>query len=105
MMAAQDIDIDRSPLVGCAGQVAHLLNPIVSRIREQGLKATKIHTDDTPVPMLVLGKGRTAVARLWAYFVDDGAWGSATLRHTFVSLAGGLRRPPSLKMAPLIHAL
>lgn len=73
MMAAQGIDIDRSTLAGWAGQAAHLLDPIVSRIREQGLKADKIHADDTPVPMLIPGKGKTAQARLWAYVVDDRA--------------------------------
>src|SRR3546814_17916143 len=78
MMAAQGIDIDRSTLAGWAGQAAHLLDPIVSRIREEGLKAAKLHTDDTPVPMLMPGKGRTAVARLWAYVVDDRASGAAT---------------------------
>ncbi|MEI4509305.1 IS66 family transposase [Sphingopyxis sp. CCNWLW253] len=77
MMAAQGIDIDRSTLAGWAGQAAHLLDPIVSRIREEGLKAAKLHTDDTPVPMLVPGKGRTAQARFWAYVVDDRASGAA----------------------------
>lgn len=73
MMAAQGIDIDRSTLAGWAGQAAALLDPIVSRIREEGLKASKIHADDTPVPMLVPGKGKTALARLWTYVVDDRA--------------------------------
>ena len=39
MMAAQGIDIDRSTLAGWAGQAAALLDPIVTRIREEGLKA------------------------------------------------------------------
>lgn len=78
MMAAQGIDIDRSTLAGWAGQAAHLLDPIVSRIREEGLKADKIHADDTPVHMLVPGKGKTAQARLWAYVVDDRASGATT---------------------------
>lgn len=77
MMAAQGLDIDRSTLAGWAGQAAHLLDPIVNRIREEGLKAAKIHTDDTPVPMLVPGKGKTAQARLWAYVVDDRDCGGA----------------------------
>jgi len=77
-MAVQGIDIDRSTLAGWAGQAAHLLDPIVSRIREEGLKADKIHADDTPVPMLVPGKGKTAQARLWAYVVDDRASGATT---------------------------
>jgi len=78
MMAAQGIEVDRSTLAGWAGQAAQLLDPIVARIREQGLKAGKLHADDTPVPMLVPGKGRTAQARLWTYVVDDCASGAAT---------------------------
>src|SRR3546814_7676844 len=44
MMAAQGLDIDRSTLAGWAGQAAHLLDPIVSRIREEGLKADRKNT-------------------------------------------------------------
>jgi transposase len=78
MMAAQGIEIDRSTLAGWTGQAAALLDPIVSRIREQGLKTGKIHADDTPVPMLDPGKGKTATARLWTYVVDDRASGATT---------------------------
>lgn len=77
MMAAQGIEIDRSTLAGWTGQAAALLDPIVTRIREEGLKAAKLHTDDTPVPMLVPGKGKTAQARLWTYVVDGRASGAA----------------------------
>lgn len=77
MMAAQGVEFDRSTLAGWAGQAAALLDPIVSRIREEGLKATKIHTDDTPVPVLDPGRGRTATGRLWVYAVDDRASGAA----------------------------
>lgn len=78
MMSAQGIDIDRSILAGWAGQAAALLDPIVARIREEGLKHSKIHADDTPVPMLDPGRGKTATARLWTYVVDDRAAGSAS---------------------------
>ena len=66
MMAADGIEIDRSTLAGWHGQAAGLLDPIISRIREVGLTATKIHTDDTPVPVLDPGRGKTATGRLWA---------------------------------------
>jgi len=49
---AQGVDIDRSTLAGWTGQGAALLDPIVARIREMVLSASKLHTDDTPVPML-----------------------------------------------------
>ena len=78
MMAAQGINIDRSTLAGWTGQAAALLDPIVSRIRDEGLKASKIHADDTPVPVLDPGRGKTATGRLWAYAVDDRASGAAT---------------------------
>jgi transposase len=78
MMAAQGIDIDRSTLAGWTGQAAALLDPIASRIREVGLTATKIHADDTPVPTLDPGRGKTATDRLWAYVVADRGCGAST---------------------------
>lgn len=77
MMAAQGVEIDRSTLAGWIGQAAHLLDPIVQRIREEGLEASKLHADDTPVKVLAPGSGKTATARLWAYVVDDRASGGA----------------------------
>ena len=78
MMAAQGLEIDRSTLAGWAGQAAALLDPVVSRIRDEVLKADKIHADDTPVPVLEPGRGKTATGRLWVYAADDQASGSTT---------------------------
>ena len=75
MMAAQGVDIDRSTLAGWTGQGAALLDPIVARIREMVLSASKLHTDDTPVPMLDPGNGKTKTARLWVHAIDDRAHG------------------------------
>ena len=78
MMAAQGLDIDRSTLAGWTGQAAALLDPVVSRIRDAVLKADKIHADDTPVPVLDPGRGKTATGRLWVYAADDRASGNTT---------------------------
>ena len=78
MMAAQGLDIDRSTLAGWTGQAAALLDPVVSRIRDAVLTADKIHADDTPVPVLDPGRGKTATGRLWVYAADDRASGSTT---------------------------
>ncbi|WP_425475302.1 IS66 family transposase [Sphingomonas silueang] len=83
MMAAQGGDIDRSTLAGWTGQAAALLDPIVSRIRDEVLKADKIHADDTPVPVLDPGRGKTATGRLWVYAADDQASGSTAPRATW----------------------
>lgn len=77
-MAAQGIEIDRSTLAGWVGQASVLPNLIVSRIREVGLTASKIHTYDTPAPMLDPGRGKTATGKLWAYAVDDRGFGATT---------------------------
>lgn len=78
MMAAQGLDIDRSTLAGWTGQAAALLDPVVSRIRDAVLAADKIHADDTPVPVLDPGRGKTATGRVWVYAADDRASGSTT---------------------------
>ncbi len=82
MIAAQGGYIDRSTLAGWTGQAAGLLDPIVSRIRDEVLKADKIHADDTPVPVLDPGRGKAATGRLWVYAADDQASGSTVSRAT-----------------------
>jgi transposase len=42
------------------------------------LSASKLHTDDTPVPMLDPGNGKTKTARLWVHAIDDRAHGGLT---------------------------
>ena len=78
MMTAQGLDIDRSTLAGWTGQAAALLDPVVSRIRDEVLTAGKIHADDTPVPVLDPGRGKTATGRLWVYAANDRASASTT---------------------------
>jgi transposase len=48
-----------------------LLEPLVVAMRRDLLRAQKLHTDDTPVP--VLAKGKTKQARLWVYLADHHA--------------------------------
>ena len=40
------------------------------------LAAAKLHADDTPVPVLSPGLGRTKTGRLWVYVRDDRPAGS-----------------------------
>ena len=48
-----------------------MLAPLVDQIRKHVLAADKIHADDTPVPVLAPGMGKTKTARLWTYVRDD----------------------------------
>ena len=46
------------------------------------LSSTKLFADDTTLPVLDPGRGRTKTGRLWCYAVDDRPWcaGHLTLR-------------------------
>lgn len=76
MMAAKGVDVERSTLARSAGYAAFLLDPIYNRIRELGRLRFKIHTDDTRLPILAPGMGKTHKGALWAYAVDDRNSGS-----------------------------
>jgi len=52
-------------------QAVWLLQPIVEGIGSHVFAAEKIHADDTPVPVLEPGLGRTRTGRLWVYVRDD----------------------------------
>ena len=69
--ARAGVDLDRSTLCDWVGQAAWLLAPIVEGIRKHVFAAEKIHGDDTPVPVLAPGLGRTKTGRLWVYVRDD----------------------------------
>ena len=58
-----------SPLADQVGAAAHALMPIYRHIEPHVLPATRLHGDDTTVP--VMAKGKTDVARLWVYVRDD----------------------------------
>ena len=69
--ARDGVDLDRSTLCDWVGQAAWLLQPIVDGIRRHVFAADKIHGDDTTVPVLAPGLGRTKTGRLWVYVRDD----------------------------------
>jgi hypothetical protein len=69
--AREGVDLDRSTLADWVGATSHLLSPLVDAVRKHVLAAPKLHADDTPVPVLAPGMGKTKTARLWTYVRDD----------------------------------
>jgi transposase len=65
------IELDRATLADWVRASAQLLDPLAAALGRYVLAAQKIHTDDTPVPVLDPGRGRTKTGRLWAYVRDD----------------------------------
>jgi len=69
--ARAGVALDRATLADWVGAAARLLDPLVAGIGRYVLAAEKVHTDDTPVPVLAPGRGKTKTGRLWTYVRDD----------------------------------
>lgn len=65
------VELDRATLATWVGGVARLLEPLVDVLGRYVLAAEKVHADDTPVPVLDPGRGKTKTGRLWTYVRDD----------------------------------
>jgi transposase len=55
--AREGVDLDRSTLADWVGSASHLLSPLVDQLRRHVLAASKLHADDTPVPVLGARRG------------------------------------------------
>jgi transposase len=71
MYGRQDVELERSTLADWVGGSAQLLEPLVEALRRYVTAAGKLHADDTPVPVLAPGQGKTKTGRLWTYVRDD----------------------------------
>jgi transposase len=71
MYAREGVDLERSTLADWVGGAAHLLEPLVEALRRYVFDCGKLHADDTPVPVLAPGTGKTKTGRLWTYVRDD----------------------------------
>ena len=69
--AREGVDLERSTLAGWVGQCSALLRPLVTALNRYVLSGAKVHADDTPVPVLAPGEGKTKTGRLWTYVRDD----------------------------------
>ena len=69
--ARSGIDVDRGQLAEWLGHVAWLLKPLGELIAEHVMAGRVIHADDTPVPVLAPGAGRTKTGRQWVYLRDE----------------------------------
>jgi transposase len=73
--AREGVELDRSTMAEWVGSCSRLLEPLVEALRRHVMSAAKLHTDDTPVPVLAPGRGKTKTGRLWTYVRDDRPWG------------------------------
>lgn len=67
----EGVELERSTLADWVGGASRVLSPLVEALRRYVLNTGKLHGDDTPVPVLAPGTGRTKTGRLWTYVRDD----------------------------------
>ncbi len=75
IMARQGVELDRSTLAFWVGYAAAEVAPVVARLRETLLASARLFADETRVPVLDPGRGRTKTGCFWAIARDDRSWG------------------------------
>jgi hypothetical protein len=75
MMARQGVEIDRSTLAFWVGYAAAEIAPVVARLKAIVLASAKLFADETVVPVLDPGRGKTKQGYFWAIARDDRPWG------------------------------
>ena len=75
--AREGVKLDRSTLASWVGRMAFHLDPLAQAIANHVRAGIAIHADDTPVPVLDPGRGKTKTGRLWVAVRDERPWGSA----------------------------
>src|SRR5919199_1771188 len=78
IFARQGIALDRSTLCDWVGRACWWLEPLWHLLRRHVMASTRIFADDTTLPVLDPGRGRTKTGQLWGYAVDDRPWGGET---------------------------
>jgi len=74
--AREGVEIDRSVMAGWVGHMAALLEPLAERVARHVRAGFAVHADDTTVPVLDPGRGRTKTGRLWTAVRDERPYGS-----------------------------
>jgi transposase len=74
MLSRQGVTLDRSTLANWVGRACWWLQPLYDLLVGTVLSSPKVFADDTTLPVLEPGRGRTKTGRLWCYAVDDRPW-------------------------------
>jgi transposase len=75
--AREGVELDRSTLADWVGAASALLAPLLEALAQHVLSGYALHADDTPVPVLAPGTGKTKSGRLWTYVRDERPFGGS----------------------------
>jgi len=92
MLALQGIEIDRSTLAFWVGYAGCELAPLYERLKENLLSSARLAVDETPVPVLDPGRGKTKTGYFWSVARDDRPFGGTdppAVAYTYTPGRGG----------------
>jgi transposase len=75
IFARHGVDLPRSTLAGWVGGACWWLEALHERLCKNVFCSDHLFADDTPVPVLDPGRGRTKTGRLWVYAREQRPWG------------------------------
>ena len=75
IFARHGVDLERSTLAGWVGGACWWLEALHDRLCKNVFASDQLFADDTPVPVLDPGRGRTKTGRLWVYAREQRGWG------------------------------
>jgi transposase len=71
IFAREGVNLETSTLSGWVGATAAALAPLIDALAADVIASDTLHVDDTPVPVLAPGAGKTKTGRLWTYVRDE----------------------------------
>jgi transposase len=71
IFAREGVKLETSTLSGWVGATAAALQPLIDALADEVMASDTLHVDDTPVPVLAPGTGKTKTGRLWTYVRDE----------------------------------
>lgn len=77
ILARQGVDLSRALLSNWVDACCRLMAPLDEALYRYVMATRKLHTDDTPVPVLSPGRKKTKTGRIWTYVRDDRNAGSS----------------------------
>ncbi|ORE91675.1 transposase [Stappia sp. 22II-S9-Z10] len=75
--AREGVDLARSTMADWVGRASALMEPLTEALAAHVFSGDRLHGDDTPVPVLAPGNGKTRQGRLWVYVRDGRPTGDA----------------------------
>jgi transposase len=74
IFARHGVELDRSTLAGWVGGACWWLDALHEKLCADVFASDHLFADDTPIPVLDPGRGRTKTGRLWVYARDQRPW-------------------------------